>query len=148
MLLCVTEINQLLVVFFFYLASITTHCFISVTTHSKRIVWVYRPETKPSQSAVCFHSTIKAFIAPTFGNDTQLYVIKLPHTFLSLLQDSLFSFPPDDTARSLMFFCLSAASREEGWGLMFAYSTACLQDMCPPRMRFMSNTHTYTYSAL
>lgn len=147
MLLCVKEINQLLVVVF-NLVSIATHCFISVTTHSKRIVWVYRPESKPSHSAVCFHSTIKAFIAPAFGNDTQLHVIKLPYTFLSLLQDSLFSFPPDDTAGSVVFFCLSVASREEGWRLMFAYSTACLQDMCPPRMRFMSNTHTYAYSAL
>lgn len=51
-----------------------------------------------SFSAVCFDPTVKAFMAPTIGNDTQLHVIKLPHTFLPLLQRSLFSSPPDDAA--------------------------------------------------
>lgn len=98
----------------FYLVSITTHCFITVTTHSQGAAWVYRPESKPSLSCL-FPSYSQSFHGTTIGNDTQLQVIKLPPKFLSLL-DSLFSFPPDDTARSLMFFCLSLVSREKGRG--------------------------------
>lgn len=75
--------------------------------------------------------------------ETQLHVIKPPHTFLPLLQHSLFSFPPDDTTGSLMFFCLSQVSRKEGRELMVAYLTASIQDICLPRTKATSNTNTY-----
>lgn len=73
--------NQFFV--YFYVVLVATHCLMWVATHSRGTVWVYRPESKPSHCTVCFHSTAKAFMAPTIGTHTHCYVVKLPHTFSS-----------------------------------------------------------------
>lgn len=92
-LFCATEINLLCASFFFFLkphVNYNTLLHISYNTLPETS-WVYRPKSKPSRSAVCFRPSVDAFMTPPIGNDTQLHVIKL-HTFLLLLQHSLFSF--------------------------------------------------------
>lgn len=83
-------------------------------------------------------------MAPTFGNDTQLHVIKLPHAFVSLLQDSVFTFPLDDTAGLLMFFCLSLTSEDEerGWCLHIPQSASRICAL-PGRSSWATHIHTH-----
>lgn len=131
---------------FFYSVSIATHCHISVITYTQGSVWIYRPESKPSHSSVCFHLEIKAFTAPTVANDTQLFVIKLPCTFLPFC--TAFSFLPDDLAGSLMFLCLSQVNKEERRWLMCAYLTAGIQCKCLCKMRAMSNKYIHIQCTL
>lgn len=47
----------------FYLVSVT---------HSQKTVWIFRPESKPSCLAVCFHPAVEAFMEHRVGNNTQL----------------------------------------------------------------------------
>lgn len=47
----------------FYLVSVT---------HSPKTVWIFRPESKTSCLAVCFHPAVEAFMEHRVGNNTQL----------------------------------------------------------------------------
>lgn len=70
-------------------------------------------------------------------------------SFLSLFQDSLLSLRLDYTVRptNVILFISGEQRRWEG-GLMSAYSTASVQDICLPWTKFIRITPTYTYSAL